>query len=405
MLRDAVQYAMLMRVNRPNRHFAVLVVVAAAVFAGCASDTSSGTPTTAKPTVTSAPEASATPDSTTVAAKSVTTESVTTESATSEPVVTEPATTESVVVAPADVRARPSAGCGTDAAVPGETLVAEPDLARPGRALEILPSAYDGVTPLPLVFDLHGYQSPLEIERLMSNFSAVGEREGFVVVTPQIDNVVPRWDATIGSADVAFIGQLLDRELATHCIDQARVYAAGLSNGAFMASAVACDLSARVAAVGTVAGIRDLDGCTFARPVPVVAFHGTADTFVSYDGGFGPSVANLPTDDGGTLGTGAVLPSGPSVEEIAAAWARRNGCNADPPTSTEVAVDVKLLAFDCPADATVELYRVTGGGHAWPGSAFSTSIASVVGTTTLSIDATELMWSFFVAHPLQGSNP
>ena len=66
---------------------------------------------------------------------------------------------------------------------------------------------------------------------------------------------------------------------------------------------------------------------------------------------------------------------------------------------------MKLLAFDCPADATVELYRVTGGGHAWPGSAFSTSIASVVGTTTLSIGATELMWSFFVAHPLEGSNP
>lgn len=169
-----------------------------------------------------------------------------------------------------------------------------------------------------------------------------------------------------------------------------------------MSSAVACGLGDRVAAVAAVAGIRDPKGCTFSRPVPVIAFHGTADTFVSYEGGLGPSVANLPTGGGGTLGASAVTTDGPSVEQIAAAWAGRNGCVHAPPTSTVVANDVTLLAFDCPADAPVELYRIEGGGHAWPGSEFSRSIESIVGITTFSIDATALMWAFFAAHPLIG---
>jgi polyhydroxybutyrate depolymerase len=49
----------------------------------------------------------------------------------------------------------------------------------------------------------------------------------------------------------------------------------------------------------------------------------------------------------------------------------------------------------------VELYRVNGGGHAWPGSAASASLASVVGYTTTAISADQIMWAFFAAHPLR----
>ncbi|MCU1364867.1 MAG: poly(3-hydroxybutyrate) depolymerase, partial [Ilumatobacteraceae bacterium] len=76
------------------------------------------------------------------------------------------------------------------------------------------------------------------------------------------------------------------------------------------------------------------------------------------------------------------------------------GCAASP-TEETVAADVTLLRYDCPAGAEVQLYRVEGGGHAWPGSAFSVQIESVVGKTTLSIDATKLIWEFFTAHPLR----
>jgi polyhydroxybutyrate depolymerase len=273
--------------------------------------------------------------------------------------------------------------------------------ARTGRYLVVLPSAYDGTTPLPLVIDLHGYGESIEIHRLMSNMIAEGEERSFVAVTPEADDPVPRWDASLGSVDTTFLTTVLDQVVATHCVDLARVYVTGLSNGAFMASVMACQLPDRIAAIAPVAGLQDPPGCRTDRPVPVISFHGTADTFVAYEGGLGASVADLPTDDGGTIGTAVVGGDGPSVEEIAAAWAARNGCATEPPTVEAVSDEVDRLQYPgCPPDGQVELYRINGGGHAWPGSAFSQSIEPIIGHTTMTIDATDLIWQFFATHPL-----
>ena len=54
----------------------------------------------------------------------------------------------------------------------------------------------------------------------------------------------------------------------------------------------------------------------------------------------------------------------------------------------------------CRGGADVQLYRITDGGHTWPGSAFSQNIESIVGRTTMTIDANEIMWAFFQQHPL-----
>lgn len=302
-------------------------------------------------------------------------------------------------------RPQPSAACGQDTSVPGERMVTGVDGGGAGRYLEYLPSVYEGTVPLPLVIDLHGYGEPIEIHRSMSNMIAKGEEKWFVVVLPQADHPVPRWEATIGSEDTAFVAAVLDRVVGEHCIDLARVYVTGLSNGAFMASVLACQFSDRIAAIAPVAGLQDPAGCAIEDPVPVISFHGTADTFVSYDGGLGASVADLPTDDGGTVGTAIVGGDGPSVEDNAAAWAARNGCTSAPPTVDAISDEVDRIAYvvDCPSNGPVELYRVNGGGHAWPGSVFSQSIESIVGHTTMTIDATDLIWQFFDAHPRQAS--
>ena len=115
---------------------------------------------------------------------------------------------------------------------------------------------------------------------------------------------------------------------------------------------------------------------------------------------------NQPAPDGSgkTLqqsGVAASQTKGPSIPTITSAWAKRNGCGSGAPGERRVASDVTLLTWRCPPTTTVELYRVTGGGHSWPGSAFSKAIAGVVGKTTFSISANTTMWAFFEAHPLR----
>ena len=50
--------------------------------------------------------------------------------------------------------------------------------------------------------------------------------------------------------------------------------------------------------------------------------------------------------------------------------------------------------FDCPDDAPVEFLIVEGGGHSWPSSEFSRSIAQFVGPTTFDIDGSREVWDF-----------
>jgi polyhydroxybutyrate depolymerase len=274
-----------------------------------------------------------------------------------------------------------------------------------------VPPGMIATAPVPLVMDLHGYSEGADVHKQMSSLGAFGDAHGFVTVTPQGQGPVARWDTTLGGKDLKFLGKVLDTTEQQLCIDTNRVFVTGLSNGAFMTSAMACQYSDRIAAVAPVAGVRNIKGCTPKRAVPIVAFHGTADGFVAYDGGLGQKALDLPAPDGsGKKLRDTLTPAQinaqrnpkDSIPDIMAAWAKRNDCTAGA-TETKVSADVTRLTWSCPSGGATELYRVTGGGHAWPGSAFSTAVGSVVGHTTMSIDADEIMWRFFVAHPLTHS--
>lgn len=312
---------------------------------------------------------------------------------------------------PASVPTAKSSGCDSSgAAAPGHTKQTLTSSGEERWYYQDVPatSASDGA-PMPVVFDFHGYSEGADVHLQMSDLTAFGDEKGFVTVTPQGTGAVVRWEATIGSKDETFFGEMLDQVESQLCVDTNRIYVTGLSNGAFMTSAIACQFSDRVAAVAPVAGVRNLAGCATKRAVPIVAFHGTADGFVAFDGGIGEKGLDLPAPDGSgktlreTL-TPEQLKSGgaDSVPTIMAAWAKRNGCT--PKTKeTPVAADVTTVTFACPAGHETVLYRVTDGGHTWPGSTFSQAIESVVGHTTMNVNADEVMWDFFVAHPLPPS--
>ena len=281
-------------------------------------------------------------------------------------------TSTTKVTAPAEVAAKPSSGCtATTGVIPGEETINTTSGGTPRWYYRHVPTGYDATKPTPVILDLHGYSEGATAHKVMSSLGVYGDTNNFVTITPQgSGDKVPMWDTALDGADMGYIGDLLDEVESTLCVDTHRVFTAGLSNGAFMTSAIACKYADRVAAVAPVAGIRDIKGCKPARPVPVIAFHGTKDEYVAYDGGLGEKVATLPNQDGtGTIGEGAVATpgdKGPTIPEITADWAKRNGCKTVP-VEKPVTADVTLLAFPCPKGDEVELYRVTDGGHAWPG--------------------------------------
>ena len=307
--------------------------------------------------------------------------------------------------ATADVRpAKASAGCKAAPVAPGEQQVDTTSGGVPRSYLRHVPPSYDGTKPVPVVVDLHGYLEGARVHAANSMLGPYGDAHGFVTITPQgSGEMAAGWEIARDAPDVRFVGDLLDEVERTLCVDDRRIYVAGFSNGAFLASTVACVYADRIAAIAPVAGLLDPPGCKPARPVPIVAFQGTGDEFVAFTGGLGPRAEAASANDGtgrmlgDTSGGKAVARSAPT-EKVAAAWAKRNKCAAKP-KATQVAPDVTAVRYRCPKRADVELYEVQGGGHTWPGSEFSRAIETAVGPTTFSINADEVMWRFFEAHP------
>jgi polyhydroxybutyrate depolymerase len=313
-----------------------------------------------------------------------------TTAATSQPSTTGSATTGTTPAAPT-----PSKGCS--APTPPAEDAQKHTLVVAGQERYYLlttPPSSPGGQPLPLVVDLHGLSEGAETHTKMSMFGETGKAHGFVVVTPHGQGQPVHWDASPASQpnhDIELVDAFLDDIEATRCIDTSRIYATGLSYGAIMSSFLACVRTDRFAAVAPVAGITIHKGCTPTRPMPVITFHGTADPILKFNGG-----VDLSGIGGGATPTTAapVDLNGPGYPANTAEWAQRNGCKATP-TDTRTTPSVIHRVYDCPADAAVELYIVEGGGHAWPGSAFSASIEKYVGPTTTEIDANDLIWAFF----------
>ena len=302
------------------------------------------------------------------------------------------------------VRAAPSPGCAassttvpvtTAAAGRTKVLTARPDGDR-WSYLSVPPQS-DGQRPLPLVVDLHGYSEGADVHLQFTKMEDLGRAKGFLTLVPQGSGEVPFWNSFGRPApdDVGYLTALVDQVAATECVDLARVFVDGMSNGAFMASLLACERPDVFAAAVMVAGLQFPDGCATGPPVPVMAVHGTDDDYVRYEGGFGDGVRSLGVDPAMADTAGRNM----SVPDAAEAWSDRNRCTPGAtPTTNKVGSDVELVQWTG-CTAAVQLYVVAGGGHSWPGSEFAANLGDVVGRTTMAVDATDLAWRFFEAHP------
>ncbi len=260
----------------------------------------------------------------------------------------------------------------------------------------------NAVKPVTLVVALHGGGGTARGLEAQSGWQALAKQRGFAVAYPQ--GVGKSWNdgrtdtpseaIRENADDVGFLAALIADAGREAGVDAARVYMNGISNGAFMTSRFACERADLVSAIGLVAGTIGPDvlaRCKPSRPVAVIAFNGTSDPIVPYDGGtvrIGPLVRGRAA----------------SVAESIAMWVQADGCTKEPdrsfPPDTDQDDDskVRLDAFGgCTAEKAVHLYTIDGGGHTWPGGKQYLP-PRIVGRVNRDIDATALMWSFFATH-------
>lgn len=243
-----------------------------------------------------------------------------------------------------------------------------------------VPPTLDRRRPVPLVLVLHGGANSVEDTVKTTLFDREASAGEFIVAYPE--GTRREWNAgtCCGSAptrkpdDIGFLTAVLDELVADHPVDPARVFVAGVSNGAMMAYRFACERADRVAAVGSVAGAVVVDGCQPSRPVSVLEIHGTEDQLIPYQGGQ-PSAVEAQN-----------APPYTSAPDMARRWAELDGC--PPPAAPNVAGPVTTDSWSgCGNGSAVRLISVQGAGHIW----FSEGLGPANGA----LDATATIWRFF----------
>lgn len=233
----------------------------------------------------------------------------------------------------------PAASCAAEALSAGEHELSLEHGGEVRTYLVHVPRGLDPALPVPLVVDLHGLTSSAPAQAAISGWRRKSDEEGFIVVHQQgLDNSWNGGELCCGASqrndvdDEGFIRALVARMQLDACIDPARIYATGLSNGGAMSHLLACnaaDIFAGTAPVSMGNGTRP---CAPSRPISVVMTRGTSEPLVSFEGGLFPS-----------------------AREDFEQWAALNGCEGDPQPADELCetftscaggVEVKACAVD-----------------------------------------------------------
>jgi polyhydroxybutyrate depolymerase len=265
-----------------------------------------------------------------------------------------------------------------------------------------IPKTYDSGKATPVLVVYHGGGGNPESMIRLTGMNAKSDEAGFLVAYPfgtgKLANALLTFNGgeCCGYAmqnnidDVGFTRELLDDLAKVANVDADRVYATGLSNGGIMAHYVASELSDRIAAIAPVGGPLMMEAPRNKRPVPLMHFHGTADAFAPFKGGYGK----------GFLGRSKVT-SFRSVHHTIQAWVKANGCKTEPesvglPDIANDNMKVTRKTWSGGKEGSeVVLIEIEGGGHTWPGQK---PTVSLLGESTMDISANDLMWEFFQKH-------
>ncbi|HEX4621848.1 MAG TPA: alpha/beta fold hydrolase [Myxococcaceae bacterium] len=232
----------------------------------------------------------------------------------------------------------------------------------------VVPPGYAG-QPTPLVILLHGYGASGAEQEAYFQLTPVAKAQTFLYAYPDgtLDSHGLRfWNATDACCnfdgravdDVAYLNAVIDDVERKYNVDPKRVFLVGHSNGGFMAHRMACDASARVAAMVSLAGAQwdDISRCQPSQTVAVLQVHGTADLVIAYDGG------------STGVGTGAGLY--PAARTTVGDWAAFDGCGALDTSAPNLDLDTLIPGPETTVGrylgcdgGTAELWSIQGGSH------------------------------------------
>jgi len=195
------------------------------------------------------------------------------------------------IVVPAAYAAElPSSGCALENVAAGDRLERSIEVDGVVRKYILqVPTAVKAQKPAPLLLDFHGWGHSAAGVFEVSRFKELAERDGFITAYPDGLPVTlmrgeerPGWQigGVDGNRDIAFTKALLDRLEREYCIDRARIYSTGFSNGAFFSHILGCAMSDRIAAIAPVSGGHITIPCTPTRAVPVLIYHGLTDDLI-----------------------------------------------------------------------------------------------------------------------------
>ncbi len=258
--------------------------------------------------------------------------------------------------------------------------------------------------PAPLVLVFHGGGGTAAGVERQTKFSELADGKGFMVAYPE--GIGQGWNdgrgvkdvrtQRIGVNDLAFVAALLADIAGNHRIDARRVYATGISNGGIFSHYLAANMSQRIAAIApVVGGIPEAMGEKFKpeKPISVLILQGVDDPLVPYRGG--PITLPWGRERAGIIPT----------EEAVRKWVEYNACrreavmermaDKDPGDGCRV---LKFTYTEGKDNTEVVLYQIEGGGHTWPGGAQYLR-KKLIGKVCRDINATEVIWEFFKAHP------
>jgi len=312
--------------------------------------------------------------------------------------------------------------CAGKPVAPGQALVCPvPD--QVDRAFDLqIPGGWDGKSPLPVLVAFHGgggnrrssvrVSCPGGDESSPGCISAQASARGIAVVRPDGTGSRPlrnvrTWNAgggrdglncasgpacKSGVDDMAYFDELMAEVKQVIPVDPKRLFLTGISNGGAISHRLACERSDQIAAIVAVGGSNQFSAAGGACPggVAVMEIHGTEDPCWSFQQS---SDSCLEGDKAGVkVGT----------MESMEGWRSRNGCGTE--TSSEPLADkdpgdgttaTRLRWQGC--KAPVELIRVDGGGHTWPGG-FAYAGTDIVGRVPQDFGSDTIL-EFLLAHP------